>query len=80
MNEGHWNFKDPINQRNFPKQYRDYMNIAAERRKANSLKLKPVKRPKATSQVVIEPSQGIGRAMQLEQIFNNRARGYGERV
>jgi len=62
---------DPINLLNYPQQYEDYMNdYAAERRKANSLKLKPTKRPKPASRILIEPARGVSVSIQSERIQN----------
>lgn len=47
-----------VNLWNLPKQNKDFMNHIAERRKANRMKLKPVKRPSAASQITVEPASG----------------------
>jgi len=62
----------PINLFNFPKQHRDYMNHQAERRKANRMKLKPVKKPRDTSQIIITPTRGIGHSVEIERILRCR--------
>ena len=69
----------PINLWALPKQYRDFMQNnkpehVAERRKSNSLKLVPTKRPSARSRIIIEPVRGVGHSMQTEQILINIAR------
>lgn len=46
----HWNYADPINLFSYP-----FMTHEQERRMANSLKLRPTKRPKAASRISIEP-------------------------
>lgn len=46
----------PINLYSAP--YQDFMNHIAERRKANRMKLKPIKRPNPVSQIIIEPARG----------------------
>lgn len=67
----------PLNLWNFPKQHRDHMNYTEERRRANSLKLRPTRKPKKAQQPVIAPAYGVGHSMQTEQILNCIARRNG---
>ena len=75
---------NPINLYSMPRQHRDYMTItrnhAADRR-ANALKLKPVKPNRnPNSRIVVEPARGVGHSMQTEMIMDCIARRNGARV
>jgi hypothetical protein len=60
----HYDFISPINLWNYP-----FMTHSEERRRANSLKLRPVKRPKAASRISIEPNTDVDiRAVQGDRM------------